>query len=212
MSSIEYVAVLRGRTVIAAHGDAAVTSERELVKLLPSSGNIEQRISNAKLFTFVPSPALTFVCVSPQSVDKQRPLGFLTVLSRRWMGTYGPVSASATAHALDAIFDKDFSGLFNDYNQAKHGDIARELDETQKILTDSVSRAYDRGSELDNLASKSEGLVSTSEEFRKSATNLKRRMRCQHIRYWLIWIIVILAIIYLILVRWCDGWRLDSCL
>jgi vesicle-associated membrane protein 7 len=212
MDNIEYVAILRGHTIIASYGDSSATSDRELIKLLPATPATEQKITNGKVFTYVPAPSLSFVCVSPQSVDKQRPLQFLGVLSRRWLSTYAPVSASATAHALDSFFAKDFAGLFAEFNQAKTADLARELEETQRILTQSISRAYERDSDLHNLSSKSENLISTSEEFRRKSTALRKKMQCQWLKSWAWTIVIVLFIIYFIISRFCGGFLLGSCL
>jgi vesicle-associated membrane protein 7 len=212
MERIEYVAVLRGHTVIASYGDSSPAIERDILKLLPATTGTEQLISTGHLFSFFPTTSLTFVCASPQSVDKQRPLQFLNVLSRRWIGTYGPPSATAGLHALDSFFAKDFAGLFAEFNQAKTADLARELDETQRILTESVSRAFDRGSDLQTLASKSESLISTSEEFRRNSVNLRKKMQCQWLKSWAWTIVILLIVIYFIVSRFCGGFLLPLCL
>jgi hypothetical protein len=212
MERIEYVAVLRGQTVIASYGDSSPNLERDVLKLLPATSGTEQLISTGHLFSFLHTSALTFVCASPQSIDRQRPLQFLNVLSSRWIGTYGPPSATAGLHALDSFFAKDFAGLFGEFNQAKTADLARELDETQKILTQSVTRAFDRGSELHDLASKSETLINTSEEFRRNSVNLRKKMQCQWIKSYAWMIAVVLVVIYFIVSRFCGGFLLPLCI
>jgi hypothetical protein len=54
--------------------------------------------------------------------------------------------------------------------------------------------------------------MSTSEEFRAQATNLRWKMRCEYFKSWIWHILAILALIY-ILVAWvCGGIRLKRCL
>lgn len=211
--NVSYVAVIRGRIIIAAYGDTSV-SERDVLKLLPpATSRIEQKITSGSLFTFITTPALTFMSVSRQSIEKQKPISFLDTLSRRWTATYGPVSASASAHALDSVFQKQFSQLFDDVNKAnKTSEIARQLDETQQILTDSMTRALARGAELESVSEKTEVLLSSSEEFRSQASNLKWRMKCQQIRSLSTWIIAGTIILYIILSWMCGGWKLAKCL
>jgi vesicle-associated membrane protein 7 len=210
---IDYCAIFRGSVVIASYGDNSSVSERDIVKLLPpSTSRTQQKIASGKLFTFVTTPGLTFACISQASVDKQRPIVFLDTLSRRWAAQFGPVSASSTPHGLDGIFNKHFAALFNEFsNTSKTSRLSMELEETQDILKQSMTKALDRGSELDTISAKSEDLLVTSEEFRAQATNLKWRMRCQYIRSWITWILIVVLIAYFIASRFCGGFTLKTC-
>jgi vesicle-associated membrane protein 7 len=210
---IEYAAVLRGQVVIASIGDLSGLSEREVIRLVPSSGTrAEQKISSGKLFSFISTPGLFYAALSPQSVDKQRPLAFLDTLSRRWAATYGTQSATAPEHSLDRLLATNFSPLFNEYGRTnKTAELAADLDQTQALLTNAMSKGLDRSAELESISSKSETLLSTSEEFRTQATNLKWKMRCQYIKSWLLWILAIVLLIYFLLSRFCGGWRLSKC-
>lgn len=214
MSVVSFTAVIRGRIVIAAYGDANCAPERDILKLVPShSSRVEQKITGGQLFTFVMTSSLTFVAVSPQSVDKQKPIQFLETLSRRWSATYETASGSATAHGLDGVFLSNFAALFSDCNRAsKTADLTRDLDETQQVLTSTMSRALDRGDELRGLSSKSESLMATSEEFRSQATNLQWKMRCQYIKSMATWTFAGMLIIYLVLSWICGGYKLGRCI
>jgi vesicle-associated membrane protein 7 len=214
MPAIDYAAVIRGHTIIASLGDLAGLSEREVLRLLPSaSSRAEQKITFGTLFSFLLTPGLTFVCTSPQSVDKQRPLAFLDALSRRWCAQYFSVSASAADHSLDQIFASNFSELFDEYGRPnKTEELSRELEQTKEILAESVTKALGRGSELESISAKGDTLLGASEEFRNQATNLKWKMRCQYIKSWLWRIIAVIVILWFILSRFCGGWTLTSCL
>jgi hypothetical protein len=211
---VEYVAILRGQTIVASIGELNGLSERDIVRLLPGSGfRTEQKISSGKLFSFASTPGLAYVALSPQSVDKQKPLLFLDTLSRRWVATYSVQSASASEHSLDQVFAANFSALFNEYDKPnKTAELNSDLEQTQHILTDAMAKGLDRSAELESISSKGEALLTTSEEFRARATELKWKMRCQYIRSWLVWIAVILACIYFVLTRFCGGWGLESCI
>jgi vesicle-associated membrane protein 7 len=211
---VEFAAILRGQTVIASIGDLNGLSERDIVRLLPNSGfRTEQKISSGKLFSFTSTPGLFYVAVSPQSADKQRPLAFLDTLSRRWAATFGAQSSSASEHSLDQLLAANFSPLFNDYGKVnKTAELASDLDQTQRILTDAMAKGLNRSAELEAISTKGEVLLTTSEEFRAQATNLKWKMRCEYIKSWAIRILVILAIFYFILSRFCGGWKLAKCI
>jgi vesicle-associated membrane protein 7 len=214
MRAIEYTAIIRGHTIIASIGDLSGLSEREILRLLPSSASrAEQKITFGKLFSFLLTPGLAFVCASPQSVDKQRPIVFLDALSRRWSASYFSLSASASDHALDHILSSNFSEFIEEYARPnKTAEIARELDQTQEILTESVTKALGRSSDLELLSSKSDNLLGVSEEFRNQAGNLKWKMRCEYIKSWIWWIVGILLIVWFIVSRFCGGWMLSLCI
>jgi vesicle-associated membrane protein 7 len=211
MGLLDYSAVIRGNTIIASYGDLSGFSERELLRLIPDQLlRIDQKITSGRLISFITTPGLVFVAVSQQSVDKQRPLTFLQTLSRRWAAAYGPMSASAADHALDQIFASNFAALFNDYSSAtKTSELAGQLDETQQILTESTTKAFDRGAELESISSKTEELLSTSEEFRTLSTNLKWKMRCAWLKSWAGRILLVIVIIYLLLSWLCGGFKLQ---
>lgn len=214
MSLLYFAGVIKGNIIIASYGDASSVSEKDIIKLLPSSQTSEQKITSGKLYSYLSTPILTFFGVSPSSVDKQRVLLFLDTLSRRWVGSFGPVSTNATSHSLDNVFSDNYATLFNDFNkpQSKTEEINRQLNETEQILTESVSKAIERGEGLDSLSTKSEQLLSTSEDFRTASTNLKRKMRCSYIKSWIFWILFIVLILYIVISWFCGSLLLKKCI
>jgi vesicle-associated membrane protein 7 len=183
------------------------------LKLAPASIVApEQKIASGKLFTFLNAAGLTFVAVSPSSVDKKRPVAFLETVSRRWAATYGPVSAKADSHGLNETYMKNFIALFQEYNKSNRTeDISRQLHETESIMKDSVGKALGRGEDLDSLSLKSEELLSTSEDFRAQATNLKWKMRWEAVKSWLWTTLLVGMVVYVVLTLACGGWSLKDC-
>ncbi|OHS97293.1 Vesicle-associated membrane protein 7 [Tritrichomonas foetus] len=214
MSEIVFCAVLRAKVIIASLGDQSAVSEKDVIKLLPVSSKTEQKITSGKLFTYMSTPGLTYVCVGPQSADKQRHLTFLDTLSRRWAATYGQISINANPHSLDSVLAQNFSSLFEEFRKPanKTAEVHRRLDETEAILNQSVSKALIRGGDLQAISAKSEDMVSASEEFRSQATNLKRRMRWGYIKSWAIYILFAIIVLYIILSSFCGGYRLQKCI
>jgi hypothetical protein len=115
MHALTYSAIVRGRTVVASIGDATDLSDDFLVRLLPT--RTEQQIVGDRVFSSLARPPLTFVCVSPLSADRRRPLAFLETLCARWTAAYGAASLDAGRHALDIAFVSHFSTLFADYSR-----------------------------------------------------------------------------------------------
>jgi vesicle-associated membrane protein 7 len=213
MSALEYSAVIRGTTIIASNGEVSGFTEPDLIRLVPArSQRVDQKITAGKLFSFSTISGLVFAAVSPQEADKQRSLAFLEILSRRWVATMGPASTSATDHSLNGTFRKDFGPLFDEYAKTtKTAELARELDATQGVLTESVTKALDRGAELESISSKSEMALATSGEFRAQATSLKWKTYYEWVKLWGGTVVAVVAIIYILLTWVCDGFYLEGC-
>ena len=207
--SILYTAVVRGKVVIASYGEQ--NREKDVLRLLPpSSPKLEQKIFGNLIYTFASTPSLVFVCASPQSSNKQVPMNYVDTLSRRWAATLGSQSQNSPPHGLDQAFVENFGSLINEYNKPsdKVSEINAQINETKNLMDGIISKATDRGAELESLDMKSNQLLDTSEEFRTQATNLAWRMRCQWLKTWAIWIVIFLVIIFFILKFICGGWDL----
>ena len=213
MSVVFYVGIVRGKTVVAALGDAPC-EDRDIIRIMPQPpARSEQKIFSNSLFTFLTTPELTYVAASPVQADRSKPIEFLATLSRQWAPSHASQSATAAPHALDGVLQSQFARQFAAVNQENRtAALAREMDETHQILTESVSKAFGRGEELQNISTKSENLKSISEEFRRQSTNLKWKMRCQYIKSWVLWILAILVVLFLLLSWVCGGYRLPRCL
>lgn len=63
-----------------------------------------------------------------------------------------------------------------------HNSVRVQIAEVTDVMRDNVGRLLERGDQLDNLQDRSEGLASTSDQFRSSATRLRRNMWWQNTR------------------------------
>lgn len=57
-----------------------------------------------------------------------------------------------------------------------------QIAEVTDVMRDNVGRLLERGDQLDNLQDRSEGLATTSDQFRTTATRLRRNMWWQNTR------------------------------
>ena len=209
--TILYAAVIRDSTLIAGYSPSGQDFEKDLLKLYPgSNGKTEQVISSNNVFTYHITPTLCFACVTLQTSDRRIPLNFLDALSRRWASTIGPVQPSATRHSYDRHFEQSFGEFTSNFGKAteKTAEINKKLDETQELMGSALAKAYERGNELGAIDSKTEELLSSSQEFRTQATNLKYKMRCKHYKEVATWTLVVLCVIYLLLSWYCGGFTL----
>lgn len=208
MENILFTAVARGNVIISTHSTDGTTYEREVMKLLdnPIQHN-EQCRMNHLLFTFYRSNNLIFVCVTSGNSSRQLPFQYLEALSSRWNLIVGDKGNSAGPHSLTGQTKELFDTVLSQVSESssKTEKIKRDLDQTQKIVTESVQMALKRDNDLNHLSSKTEGLMSTSEDFRMQATNLKNKNRWLYYKSIALKLLIIIILLYLIISFICGG-------
>uniref|UniRef100_K1RKI5 Synaptobrevin n=1 Tax=Magallana gigas TaxID=29159 RepID=K1RKI5_MAGGI len=79
-------------------------------------------------------------------------------------------------------------------------DLDGEVSEVTSLLKDNVDKVLRRGDKLDDIQQKADDLESSSIQFKKRSTDLRRKMCCSNIRMTLILILVVVVIIAVIVV------------
>jgi len=213
--SICFTAVARGGVVLATFSTDGEDLSREIQKLLetPFVKN-EQRRMNRYIFSFYKSTSLTFICASGVDTETHIPLQFLEILEKRWAATIGDVPSQTLPNSLTKQARSLFESCLKEATLplSKTDKIRRDLDQTQKYISDSVQLALNRGTELERMSTKSEDLVLTSEDFRNQAILLKNKMRCSWLKSMSIYIFIALVITFLILSYICGGIKLSKCI
>ncbi|EAX95775.1 Synaptobrevin family protein [Trichomonas vaginalis G3] len=208
---ISYTAVARGQTIIATYSPDGTDLNREAQKLLetPLEKN-EQRRMNRFIFTFLKKNSLVFICASSADDPSSIPLQYLDKLSDRWYLSFYEASKRAGPNGLSTQTADLFRAVLDDISTSnnKAEKIKREMEQTTRIMTDSMQKAISRGEDLENLSNKTEDLLSTSVDFKNQATNLKNKMRCARYKSLAFWGIILLVIIYYILTKICGGYNL----
>lgn len=211
------MAVSRGNVILATYvPQSGVDLERDVQKLVEQKlNNNEQRRMNYYIFSIYKSDPmnLTFICASSNEKfdDPQFPLKYLEQLSTRWNFTFSDRASISKAgpHSLTQAGRNLFESVLKEVsNVSKTEKMKRDLDQTQRIMADSVKSALDREDQLHQLTNKSESLMATSESFKAQSQNLKNKMRCSYYRSLFIKFLIILIAIYVILVFVCGGIRL----
>ena len=215
MSNIVFVAVSRGNVILATYiPQSGVDLERDVQKLVTQSlKNNEQRRMNYYIFTIVKSNPmnLTFICASSNEKfdDPQFSFKYLDQLSTRWNFTYGDKASlisTAEPHSLTKSSQNLFESVLKEVtNISKTEKMKQNLDQTQRLMEDSVKGAIGRDEQLHQLTNKSESLMATSESFKAQSQNLKNKMRCSYYRSLFLKIFIALLVIYVILTFVCGG-------
>jgi hypothetical protein len=186
---VEYAAVLQGQTIIASTGDRGDVSERYLIRLVSISGS-EQQLYFGRLISSISTPTLSYIAISDPSIDSQRPLAFLDLLSRRWIMAVGRRSTSVPPHSLDDALETLFPSLF------KSVDLA----------TAELPKGNDQPLEFESISALEKG-----EEFYERTQYFKWETQWQCMRPWVIPILIIAVLSYICLTISCGGWRVSLC-
>ena len=210
---ISYTIAARGTIIVADYSPDGTNLEREMQKLLENPFvRGEQRRMNHYIYTFYKGNSINFVCATSQEVDKSFPLKYLDNLSNRWSTVVGEKSLSAGPHSLTKQCKPIFEAAMNESQISTTDLIRQDLDQTQRLMTETVHNALIRGDQLENLKLKSEDLVSTSDQFRQQSTKLRQKMYCASIKSTILTVVVVIFIIYLILTFFCGGLFLKRCI
>lgn len=208
-----YTIVARGKTIVASYSPDGTDLMREVQKLLetPFVKN-EQRRMNRYVFSFLKKSNLTFICATQSDEGANSAIKYLDELSDKWVISFGDRANTAQANSMTQQARGLFENVINNIEAAnKTEKIKRDIEKTQRIMSESVEMAMVRGNDLENLTSKTEDLLSTSSEFKNQATNLKKTMQCAHYKSIAIYILLALAVIYFILTFVCGGVFLGKC-
>lgn len=216
MSNIVYTAVVKDKTILATFSQTNIDLEPEIQKLLSQPlSKTEQRRMNYYIFTIykLTTLNLTFVCASPNDqfdLNPQLPFTYLEVLSNRWLITYGDSVTTSGKGSLTQSSQGLFQTALNTVlTSSKTDQMKKSLDETQKLLTNSVKLALERGEDLQELSNQADNLMSTSEDFRNQSINLKNAMRCSHYKSLTTRILLLIFLLYFVLTILCGGMTLQ---
>jgi vesicle-associated membrane protein 7 len=208
-----YTVVARGSVIVASYSPDGTDLTREVQKLLqtPFVKN-EQRRMNRFVFTFQKKGNITFICATQNDEGTNLAIKYLTELSDKWVFSFGEKTKTAQADALSSQSRELFETVINDFAAAnKKERIKREIEKTQRVITESIDMAMTRGDDLENLSSKTEDLLSTSNEFKNQATNLKNTLKCAHYKTIGVYFLLAIAVIYFVLTFVCGGLFLSKC-
>ena len=97
-----------------------------------------------------------------------------------------------------------------DSRKMKIQEVELAIQESQTAVRDGINLVIQRGDQLEDLQDKSNNLVDSAHQFRKSARKVRRKMYCQKLKTNLFFILIILFIIWLVLSMAC-GFDFHKC-
>jgi vesicle-associated membrane protein 7 len=149
--------------------------------------------------------ALTFLCVSHESLGRRIPFGFLVEIKNKFLAAY-PASETGFADLPSygcAAFNSTLKTLMVSYGTTEAGqndairNVQREMDDVRDIMSENIERVLERGERIDLLVDKTDRLGGSARDFRVRSTGLRRQMWWKNIKLMALLSLVVVFLLYL---------------
>ncbi|GBG65164.1 hypothetical protein CBR_g49960 [Chara braunii] len=213
-----YSFVARGTTVLAEFtaytGNFSQLAVQCLEKLPPNNNKFTYSCDR-HTFNFLVEDGFAYLVVADEETGRQIPFAFLERVKEDFMRKYGGPSGkgqTAIAHSLD----REFGPKLRDHMQYcvdhpedlnKVSKVKAQVAEVKNIMMDNIEKVLDRGEKIDLLVDKADNLRNQAEHFNKQGQVLRRRMWLQNMKMKLIVLAIVIAIILIIWVAACKGFK-----
>ncbi|CAN7138874.1 unnamed protein product [Brassica rapa subsp. narinosa] len=162
-------------------------------------------------FVFVCSPPYCVVAV--ESAGRQIPMAFLERVKEDFNKRYGGgKAATAQANSLN----KEFGSKLKEHMQycmdhpdeiSKLAKVKAQVSEVKGVMMENIEKVLDRGEKIELLVDKTENLRSQAQDFRTTGTQMRRKMWLQNMKIKLIVLAIIIALILIIVLSVCHGFK-----
>lgn len=217
-----YAVVARGTTVLAKHarcaGNFNEVTEQILYKI-PDSDTKMTYSHGDYLFHYVRENGIVYYAITEDGFERSRAFQFLGEIKRKFQTTYHDMAQTALPYSMDNEFSRVLAAQMQKYSQiqnepsepSKVDQVRDQLDELKGIMVKNIDSITERGENLNLLVDKTEDLSSSSVTFKKTSTNLARKLFWKNIKMTVILVIVAILVIYFIIAGACGGLNLPKC-
>ncbi|RWW14221.1 hypothetical protein GW17_00022025 [Ensete ventricosum] len=146
-----------------------------------------------------------YCVVAVDSVGRQIPIAFLDRIKEDFNKRYGGgKAATAVANSLN----REFGSKLKEHMQycVDHPEEISKLARVKAQVSE-VKGVLDRGEKIELLVDKTENLHSQAQDFRQQGTQMRRKMWFQNMKIKLIVLGIIIALILIIILSICHGFK-----
>ncbi|KAK6914253.1 Longin domain [Dillenia turbinata] len=185
----------------------------QCLQKLPSSNNKFTYNCDGHTFNFHVENGFTYCVVAVESAGRQIPIAYLERVKEDFTKRYGGgKAATVAAKALNREFGpklKEQMQYCVDHPEEinKIAKVKAQVSEVKGVMMQNIEKVLDRGEKIELLVDKTENLRSQAQDFRQQGTKMKRKMWVQNMKIKLIVAGIIAALILLILMTICPGFR-----
>ena len=220
--TVLYSVVSRGTTVLAKHaacaGNFDVVTEQLLAKIPDQDSKMTYSHGNF-LFHYVRENGIVYYAITEDDYERSRAFQFLGEVKKKFQTNYGDLAQTALPYAMDNDFSRILAAQMQKYSRpvmeepeaSKVDQVRDQLDELKGIMVKNIDSLTQRGENLNLLIDKTEDLSSSSVTFKKTSTNLARKLFWKNVKLTVILIIVAVIVIYIIVTASCGGFAWPKC-
>eukprot|EP00123_Amoebidium_parasiticum_P019366 comp24750_c0_seq1/m.46871 comp24750_c0_seq1/g.46871 ORF comp24750_c0_seq1/g.46871 comp24750_c0_seq1/m.46871 type:complete len:220 (-) comp24750_c0_seq1:385-1044(-) len=209
--TIYHAVVARGTVVLSEYssqtGNFAQVTDRILEKVPNEDTKLSYQFEKY-LFHFIKENGLVFLCMTEESFPRRVAFAFLTEVKEQFHRLYEQARIdSAPAYGLGE-FSKDLAKYVDYYSQNNVDRLQRvqnEVDSVKQIMVQNIGKVLERGERIEILVDKTETLNEQAFQFKKKATQLKRKMWWKNQKMLILCTIVVSLVIYVIVASACGG-------
>jgi len=189
---------------------------RVLLNKIPREDDKMSYIYENYVFHYIVEDGITYLCMANASVDRQIAFHCLDRIKAKFKATYGDRALKLIAYSIDVDFKRVLSQQMENANNTAHqgndklAESFRQIADVKEQMIQNIDKVLDRGEKIDLLVDQSENLNQHANEFRKKATEVRRKLWWQNCKYKLLLFFVVCAVIYIIAGLAC-GFDLQGC-
>ncbi|KFK31079.1 hypothetical protein AALP_AA6G065700 [Arabis alpina] len=214
--SLIYSFVARGTVILVEFTDfkGNVTSiASQCLQKLPSSSDKFTYNCDGHTFNYLVENGFTYCVVAVDSAGREIPMAFLERVKEDFNQRYGGgKAATAQANSLN----KEFGSKLKEHMQycidhpdeiSKLAKVKAQVSEVKGVMIENIDKVLGRGVIIGHLVDKTENLRSEAQDFRIRATQMRIKMWFQNMKIKLIVLAIIIALILIIVLSVCGGFK-----
>jgi len=215
---IIYSVVARASVVLAEYsitsGNFTTIATRILGKI-PLNDNKMSYVADRHIFHYIVEDGITYLCMADEEFGRRLPFAFLEDIKNRFKATYADRGRTALAYGMNADFSRVLQNQMDYYSNNPNADrinrVRNEIDEVKSVMVQNIEKVLERGERIELLVDRTENLNQTAFQFKKKATQVKRRMWWKSVKVMVILIFVLLVIAYAAVAVGCKGLAFQGC-
>ncbi|KAH0788053.1 Synaptobrevin family protein [Histomonas meleagridis] len=198
----EYAAVARHDIILAqqacSSGNFDVLILGILKQLNPSDQRFQCEKSTHKIFIEQLDTGINFSVIGTQDITANDAFDFLRKLQTTFLMKHGRNWSTASSFSFQSEFSPVIKSLLTETDKIK--EIHENLNEAQELMKENIKEVYLRGSTIEALDNGAENIVTSSKQFNRKSTSMRRQMCWEKYKLGIIAGIFILALIIIIVI------------
>lgn len=215
---IIYSVVARASVVLAEYsitsGNFTTIATRILGKI-PLNDNKMSYVADRHIFHYIVEDGITYLCMADEEFGRRLPFAFLEDIKNRFRATYAERGKTALAYGMNADFSRVLQNQMDYYSNNPNADrinrVRNEIDEVKSVMVQNIEKVLERGERIELLVDRTEQLNQQGFQFKKKATQVKRRMWWKSVKVLVILIFVLMVIAYAAIAVGCGGLAFQGC-